>query len=372
MSNVPLNDLKRIVTDFGDDVMASASEALRSGWWLNGTRTKAFCEAFGNYVGAAHCIGVANGTDALEIAFRALLAVRAPKGREVVTVANAGGYSAVAARLAGLTPVYADIEEASQLVSIDSVLSCVSEQTACIVVTHLYGGAVNVPLLRERLDAAGHSDVALVEDCAQAHGARVGGRRVGSLGTIATFSFYPTKNLGAFGDAGCVVTSDPDIALAVDRLRQYGWTAKYEIEHPFGRNSRMDEVQAAILMALLPSLEAANERRVAILDRYAEAASETVRLVRPAGNTVAHLAIVLAEDREGLRRAMTDAGVATDIHYPILDVDQPAWKNLPFREAPGGLVVCRASLPRLLTLPCFPTMREDEIGSVCRVLSAWR
>ena len=368
---IPLNDLTRILPRDSTTFLAAAHEALASGWWLNGAKTKAFCSEFAAYVGARHCIGVANGSDALEIVYRSVMKVRRPEGREVVTVANAGGYSAIAAYLVDLTPVYADIEEASQLVSIDSVLSCVGPQTAFVVVTHLYGGVVDVADLRSRLDEAGYDAVAIVEDCAQAHGGRHSKGRVGSLGDIATFSFYPTKNLGAFGDAGAVVTNDDDLASAVDALRQYGWDAKYTIGNPFGRNSRMDEVQAAILSTLLPGLDAANERRRLILQRYGDAAPRTVTLVNGGLGSVAHLAITLSDRRDDLRAYLGDNRIGTDIHYPILDVDQPGWQMLDKREAPGGLPVARRSVVRLLTLPCFPTMTDGEIDRVCEVLSSW-
>jgi dTDP-4-amino-4,6-dideoxygalactose transaminase len=346
---------------------------MASGWWLNGTRAAAFTASFARFLGGGRCIAVANGTDALEIAFRALGATGRTRGREVVTVPNAGGYSSVAARLAGLTPVYADIEEDTQLASLDSVLGALGAETACVVATHLYGGPLDVPALRRRMDAADYGHVPILEDCAQAHGACVDdGRMAGTLGDIATFSFYPTKNLGAFGDAGAIATSDDALADACDALRQYGWSGKYNIAHAGGRNSRLDEIQAAILSVLLPALETANARRVAILDRYRDASPDSVRVVGKKGRGVAHLAVVLCEDRDRLRNHLAERGIATDVHYPILDCDQPAWRNLPQREAPGGLPVARVSVGRVLTLPCFPAMTEAEVERVCEALSTWR
>ncbi len=246
--SVPMNDLSRIVGPGSGDVIEAATRALRSGWWLNGGETRGFCEAFAAYVGTDHCTGVANGTDALEIAMRALLVTGRNEGREVVTVANAGGYTSIAARLIGLTPVYADIEEGSQLLDVGSAVAALTDETALVVATHLYGGLVDVPALRAAMDAAGHAHVPILEDCAQAHGLRQkDGRMAGSLGDIATFSFYPTKNLGAFGDGGAIATSDADLLKACDALRQYGWASKYTVAMPGGRNSRLDEVQAAIL-----------------------------------------------------------------------------------------------------------------------------
>ncbi|GGD14269.1 DegT/DnrJ/EryC1/StrS family aminotransferase [Aureimonas glaciei] len=372
VSPIPLNDLKRIYQDSSEPITEAVNAVLASGWWLNGDRAARFCADFARYVGVEHCVGVANGTDALEIAFRALLSVRKPKGRDIITVANAGGYSTIAARSVGLTPVYVDIEEASQLADIDSILRALSDETALVVVTHLYGGVVDVSTLREKMDQAGHQSVPILEDCAQAHGAELHGKRVGSLGDIATFSFYPTKNLGAFGDAGGIVTSDDELAQACNALRQYGWSDKYTIARPGGRNSRIDEIQAAILSVLLPHLGQANDRRVQILARYAEALPEGVRLVQSSHGSVGHLAILLADDRDELRRHLSERRIGTDIHYPILDCDQPGWADMPKREAAGGLPVSRRSIGRLLTIPCFPGMTEQEIERVSEGLSAWR
>jgi dTDP-4-amino-4,6-dideoxygalactose transaminase len=372
VSPIPLNDLKRIYQDSSEPITEAVNAVLASGWWLNGDRAARFCADFARYVGVEHCVGVANGTDALEIAFRALLSVRKPKGRDIITVANAGGYSTIAARSVGLTPVYVDIEEASQLADIDSILRALSDETALVVVTHLYGGVVDVSTLREKMDQAGHQSVPILEDCAQAHGAELHGKRVGSLGDIATFSFYPTKNLGAFGDAGGIVTSDDELAQACNALRQYGWSDKYTIARPGGRNSRIDEIQAAILSVLLPHLGQANDRRVQILARYAKALPEGVRLVQSSHGSVGHLAILLADDRDELRRHFGERRIGTDIHYPILDSDQPGWADMPKREVAGGLPVSRRSIGRLLTIPCFPGMTEQEIERVSEGLSAWR
>lgn len=369
---IPFNDLRRAQRRRADELGAAVATTLASGWWLNGPELDGFCGEFARYLGVDHVVGVANGTDALEIAMRALLAVRGNAGREVVTVANAGGYSTFACRLVGLTPVYADIEEASQLASLDSVLACVKDETAFIVATHLYGGPVDVPRLRRMLDAAGWSHVPILEDCAQAHGARVGGRMVGGLGDVATFSFYPTKNLGAMGDGGAVATSDPALADAARALRQYGWGRKYEVVTAGGRNSRLDEVQAAVLRVLLPHLDDANARRRAIVRRYAEAAPSGVRMVEGGEGAVGHLAVALCDDRDALRAHLTAAGVGVEVHYPILDRDQPGWRDLPGREAPGGLRASRRSVGRILTLPCFPDLEEDEVDRVCEVLACWR
>lgn len=368
---LPLNDLKRTYERDADALDHAILSAVRSGWWLSGEENRTFCDSFARYIGVTNCLGVANGTDALEIAMRILAQRSEAERREVVTVPNAGGYSTIALRQVGLIPVYADIERGSQLASTDSILACLTTATAFVVITHLYGGVFDVEALRSAMDARGFADVLILEDCAQAHGAELRGRKVGSLGDIATFSFYPTKNLGAFGDGGAIVTSDPELAKACEALRQYGWASKYDIARPGGRNSRLDEVQAAILSVQLQGLDESNARRIAILERYAAACGERIALVRSPHGTVGHLAILLCNNRDSLRQHLKAHDIATDIHYPILDCHQTGWQGLPQRCAPGGVGVAEASVPCLLTIPCFPGMTDSEVEIVCKALSSW-
>jgi aminotransferase EvaB len=369
-SPIPMNDLRRPYAAHREAIEAAVLETLRSGWWLNGPKAKSFAESFGRFVGVADCVPVANGTDALELALRAVRQ-RNPEGSEVVTVANAGGYATTACRQVGLVPVYADIEERSQLMSIDAAIAALSSRTGAVVATHLYGNAIDIPALRAAMAAAGHGHVAIVEDCAQAHGARVGSAMAGSMGDIATFSFYPTKNLGAMGDGGAVTTNDASLAQSVRRLQQYGWTAKYAIDLAGGRNSRMDEVQAAILEAMLPHIEAQNAGRQDIVRRYRAAAGETVRFIERSDGAVIHLAVVLCAERDRLRAFLSGRGIASDIHYPILDCDQQGWAGLPARIGLAGLAVSQAATARILSLPCFPGMTAGEVERVCAAIAAW-
>lgn len=368
---IPINDLRRLYAAHADAIEQVALDALRSGWWLNGPRGKSFSEAFAAYVGVPDCVLVANGTDALELAMRAILGDRDAASHEIVTAANAGGYTSTAAMQVGLVPVYSEIEEGSQLLSIDAAVGALTARTIAVVATHLYGNAVDVPALRAAMDRAGFPDVMIVEDCAQSHGAHIGGRMTGSMGDIATFSFYPTKNLGAMGDGGAVVTGNADLAAAVRRLQQYGWSAKYEIAHTGGRNSRMDEIQSAILSAMLPHLDANNSERRRILDRYEAAAQGRVRFIDRSEGAVVHLAIALCEDRDGLRAFLSERGIASEIHYPILDADQPAWRAMQPREAPSGLPLSRKSVAAILSLPCFPGMTQTEVDRVVRAIADW-
>ena len=381
MDRIPLNDLQRSYACRAAVLEAAVIDVMRTGWWLNGPRNRAFCKAFAAYVGVKHCVGVANGTDALEISLRAVLSLDArfhgffagwsEERPEIITVANAGGYTAASCHIVGCTPVYIDIESSSQLVAIPAIARALSKKTAAVVVTHLYGGLVDVPSIRRLLDDYGYPNIPIIEDCAQAHGASGAIGRAGALGDVATFSFYPTKNLGALGDGGAVVTNNDAVAEQVRRLHQYGWSEKYRVGVHGGRNSRLDEVQAMFLQAQLQHLDAANERRRAILEVYCAAAAKTITFATSRHGTVAHLAVLLTESRDDLRAHLEMRGISTDIHYPVLDCDQQGWRRLPHRIS-QDLDVSHASVAKLLTVPCFPTMTDEEVERVAGALAEYR
>ena len=367
---IPFNDLRRIdlISTNAIDEIASV---VKSGWWLNGKHNERFASEFSAYVGTSHCVNVANGSDALELSMRALLDVRKSTGTEVITVANAGGYASISAHIVGLTPVYVDIDPMSHLMSIDSVLQALSDDTAFVVATHLFGGVIDIHALREDMNRAGYTHVPILEDCAQAHGAELRGHKVGSLGDIATFSFYPTKNLGAIGDAGAIVTNDVDLAQASRSLSQYGWNTKYSIDRAGGRNSRMDEVQAAFLANALRRLDNFNERRLSILSSYEQSCSRKIRLIRSELGTVGHLAVVTTNHRNDFRDFLKKRGIATDVHYPILDCDQLGWAARPRRISPTGLRNSQEAVERIVSLPCYPTLTDEEVRHVCAALRDW-
>jgi dTDP-3-amino-2,3,6-trideoxy-4-keto-D-glucose/dTDP-3-amino-3,4,6-trideoxy-alpha-D-glucose/dTDP-2,6-dideoxy-D-kanosamine transaminase len=264
-------------------------------------------------------------------------------------VANAGGYSTTAIRCAGAEPLYVDVEAGSMRMDPASLRSRLTARTKAIIVTHLYGGMAAMPAL---LDAA--AGIPMIEDCAQAHGARLDGKRAGAWGGLGCFSFYPTKNLGALGDGGAVVTADATLAERLGALRQYGWIRKYEHGSVPGRNSRLDEIQAAILSVKLPRLDAWNARRREISALYSHllhASVETPAL--PGEDDVAHLYVIRSPHRDRIRAELDAQGIATDIHYPIPDADLP---------------VTRACCAEILTLPCFPEMTDDEVTRVAEAV----
>lgn len=353
-SPIPLFSAQAAQADL--DLLPIMQRVLDSHWYVLGREVATFEQAFADYTGVAHCIGVANGTDALELALRAA-GVQA--GDLVMTVANAGFYSATAIRAIGATPCYVDVDLHDRTLSPGALASQLAAQRpTAIVVTHLYGQMAAMDALVPMAQAAG---IPLIEDCAQAHGAQRQGQRAGSLGTLGCFSFYPTKNLGAIGDGGAVVTADSRLAERVRQLRQYGWGDKYHVQMAGGRNSRLDELQAAILAAKLPLLDTHNAQRRAIAARYNQAFAD-LPLICPVSvgdDFVAHLYVLATPQRAALATWLADHGVATAIHYPLADPQQTVLaggadtrlKHLPHT---------RRLTAEILTLPCFVGLEADQ------------
>lgn len=356
---VPFNDLKRRHASLRAETLSDIGALLDGGWLIGGKPVTDFEEAFAAWCGAAHAIGVANGTDALEFALRA---VGVGAGDEVICVANAGGYASVACQTIAAQPVYVDVDPETLQLDIGEIAGALSESTRAIIVTHLYGLMNDVAAVRQELARLGRSDVMIVEDCAQSHGAERQGARAGSLGDIAAFSFYPTKNLGAIGDAGCIVCQDQERATLVAQLRQYGWVSKYHVGMSGGRNSRLDPLQALSLLRQLPLVDDGNQRRRAICERFKAALPTGWNLVGVDDPSfVGHLAIMIAPDtasRDRMRTALGERGIGTDIHYPVLDCDQTGWRDLG--RVVGNLPVSRSVCTRILSLPCFPELSDAE------------
>jgi aminotransferase EvaB len=355
---IPVHDPRRGAR--ADDGLARVVDRVaRSGWYLLGNETLGFETELGEYLGVEHAVGVASGSDALELAFTAL---GGGPGLELITAANAGGYATLAARHCGMNVRFADVEECDLLVSRRTIERALTPRTAIVVVTHLYGKMAPVAAICDLCHARG---IAVVEDCAQAAGAHSSGRHAGSFGDAATFSFYPTKNLGAIGDGGAVVTSDAHVAARVRRLRQYGWGAKYHVEEHGGRNSRLDEIQAAVLRLRLPRLDELNCRRREIARCYANTlASGSVRMAQAGdGDYVAHLAVVRTPNRNPLAEALRARGVSTAVHYPVPDHRQKITC-----EAGVRLPVTEAAAEQVLTLPCFPELEHEEVEMICTAL----
>ena len=360
---VPMNDLSRGILRDRAALMQAFENVLDSGYVVMGPNHVAFQSELSDYLGVAHVLGVASGTDALELAIKAAM----PEERTVVlTAANAGGYTSTAARRAGFTVGYVDVDNDSLGVSVDSLGSALTSDVGVLVVTHLYGNFTDVTNLVDKCHSLG---IRVVEDCAQAIGAHRNGQYAGTVGDIAATSFYPTKNLGAIGDGGAVITNNDNYAQTVTQLRQYGWSSKYRVAVPGGANSRLDELQAAFLRTRLPQLDSFNTRRRAIIARYVAAAENTPVQVLPATGEhhAAHLAVARSTRREELRAALTAQGVQTDIHFPVPDHHQPGF------EAPRqSLPVTEQASAEIFSLPCFPELSDDEVDSVCLALESLR
>lgn len=360
-AKIPMNDLSRgIVRDRGE-LSAAFNSVLDSGYVVMGPQHDAFQRELGSYLGIKHVLGVASGTDALELAIK----VAMPHGRRtVLTAANAGGYTSIAARRAGFEVRYADVDEQTLCLSLDSAERFLSPEVGVLVITHLYGRLTSIIALVELCHARG---IRVVEDCAQAVGARLGGQAAGSFGDIAATSFYPTKNLGAIGDGGAVMTDNDDFAQSLKQLRQYGWAGKYQVELAGGTNSRLDELQAAFLRVRLPQLAEFNARRRHIVTRYTEAAAGGPLNVLSADGPhhVAHLAVARSGRRDEHRAALARDYVATDIHFPVPDYRQPG-----FNSALHSLPVTERASEEIFSLPCFPELSDSEVESVCSAIRA--
>ena len=360
---VPLNDLRRAHQRLAAQYSATFERVLARGSFVLGDEVAAFEAEFSQYCGVAHCVGVASGSDALELALRA---VGVKPDDDVATVANAGMYGTIAIRAIRARPLYVDVADDTLTMSPRALDQALTPHTRAVIVTHLYG---RLAAIEELADLTRRRGIALIEDCAQAHGARLRNGRAGSFGAIGCFSFYPTKNLGAFGDAGAIVTNDRDIAAHVRALRQYGWTRKYSVEIAGGRNSRLDELQAALLRVRLPFIDDDNDGRRRIVRAYAERIRHrSIRPPSPASDAdVAHLAVIRSAQRESLRHHLASADVGTDVHYPIPDHRQPIVSNVRMPSLP----VTERACAEVLSLPCFAAMTNDEVDYVIDTCNRW-
>ena len=361
-----INDLSTRIRAYENQIKLATNRVIGSGWLVQGPEVKRFEKSFADYLGTAHCISLANGTDAIELALRALGVER---GDRVATVANAGMYTTTALLAIGAEPFFLEVEVSSRDTTLAEVERALAAGVKAVVVTHLYGMAV--PQIRRIAECCARQGAPLLEDCAQAHGARVEGQRVGTFGDAASFSFYPTKNLGALGDGGAVVTASGAVAEKVVRLRQYGWTTKYRVEVGGARNSRLDEMQAAILSVFLPDLDGLNARRRDIAAQYsAGIVHPELSCPAQAGDEyVAHLYVVQSARRDALCAHLRACEIVTDIHYPIPDYRQPVFGN---RFESIRLENTERLSREILTLPCYPEMTDAQVGQVISAVNAWR
>ena len=361
-----INNLSERINKHKSEISGAVARVINSGWVVLGPEVKRFEQEFAQYIEASHCISLANGTDAIELALRAM---GVSKGDTVATVANAGMYATTALLAIGASPYFMDVDAATHNVTLQEVEKALASGVSAVVVTHLYGLAVAE--IESIASLCSKKGVALLEDCAQAHGARINGRRVGSFGTAASFSFYPTKNLGALGDGGAIITNSDQVARKVQGLRQYGWSSKYKVELENARNSRLDEIQAAILLEFLPGLDACNGLRKNIAKAYCveiNSADVTCDQVND-DSYVAHLFVVRSPQRDSLREHLKSAGIASDIHYPIPDHQQPVFKD---KYKSLHLKNTARLSQEILTLPCYPEMTRAQVEQVVHAVNTWK
>ena len=358
MTTVPFLDLARTTAALRKELDGAIAAVLDAGRYILGPQLDVFEAAFARYCATAHAVGVGSGTDALRLALHAC-GVRA--GDEVITVANTCVPTAAAISANGAVPVFADVDPGTYTLDPARLEARITRRTRAVVPVHLYGQCAD---MNEILAVARRHGLRVIEDCAQAHGARMHDRMAGSLADAGCYSFYPTKNLGALGDAGMVVTNDADIAAAVRGTRNYGLTGAgaYEVK---AINSRLDELQAGILLALLPGLEARNERRRAIAARYRDAFADTA-IVCPteaSGRRHAyHLYVVRVPDRDGFRARLAAQGIGTMVHYPVPIHRTPAYRERASDEV--HLPVTARIVDEIVSLPLHPELTEPEVDAV--------
>lgn len=362
---IPIADPEADVRSCRGAILEAIDRVLCSGRYILGEEVDGFEQEWAQYLGARYAIGVANGTDALALALKG---VGIHPGDEVLTVSHTAVATLAAIESIGAVPVLVDMDPSSRCMDPRLLESMVSPRTRAVVPVHIYGQPADMERI---LAVAGRYDLRVVEDCAQAHGGEIGGQKVGTFGVAAAFSFYPTKNLGAIGDAGAVVCSDASLADRVRALRQYGWQRRY-ISHLVGTNSRLDELQAAVLRIQLKQLDERNVRRRAIAERYRRALASTgVVVPQEASGTmhVMHLFVIESMQRDRLAEFLEKAGIATGLHYPQPVHLQPAY--LGRLRGSERLPVTEAFYQRLLTLPCHPGLTDEQINRISRRLQAW-
>lgn len=360
---IPFNNLQPQHANLRHDLMEALAAVVDSGWFILGKQVEAFEREFAAYCGAAFGIGVGSGTEALHLG---LLACGVEPGDEVITVAFTAVPTVTAITLAGATPVFVDVDPTTFTMDPNQVDGRITPRTKVILPVHLYGHPADLDPL---LDLARRHGLRVLEDAAQAHGTHYRGRPVGSIGDLTAFSFYPTKNLGACGDGGLVTTNDPALADRLRLLRNYGQRTRY-VHEIQGANSRLDEIQAAVLRVKLPQLDHWNDARRSRAELY----HDVLRAVRvpseqPWAHHVWHLYVVLHARRDALQKYLAERGVGTLIHYPLPVHLQPAYRYLGWE--PGSLPQTERLSQEILSLPLYPELPMEQVAYVAEQVNAF-
>ncbi|RLE43897.1 erythromycin biosynthesis sensory transduction protein eryC1 [Candidatus Woesearchaeota archaeon] len=359
---VPFVDLKAQYRLIAQEIDRAISDVISKTAFIGGYFTKEFEKAFCHYLGVSHCVGVGNGTDALYIALRSL---GVGQGDEVITVANSFVATSEAITMTGAKVIFVDCDPVFYNIDLKKVENAITSKTKAIIPVHLYGMPVDMPTLME---IARKYELIVVEDAAQAHGARIGERKVGTWGHAACFSFYPGKNLGAYGDAGAIVTNDEALAVYARMLANHGRVEKYDHEFE-GVNSRMDGIQAAVLSVKLKYLDEWNEKRRLNAKCYTEQLKSTGIIVPKEDDSiynVYHLYVIRVGNRDEVREHLKRKGISTGIHYPVALPNLTAYKYLGHR--PEDFPIATRFSKQILSLPMYPELGEDQLNYVCEEL----
>jgi dTDP-4-amino-4,6-dideoxygalactose transaminase len=362
---VPFVDLKVRNAELRRELLSAIERAVDDAQFILGDQVASFERQFAEFTGAKHCIGVGSGTEALHLTLRAL---EIGPGDEVITAANTFIATALAIAYTGASPVLVDVAPSDYSIDVALIERAITPRTKAILPVHLYGQPADLPAI---LDLAARYDLPVVQDACQAHGARIAGMPLGSLGTAACYSFYPSKNLGAFGDGGAVVTTSDRLAEHLRMLRDYGQRAKNDFAM-LGFNSRLDTLQAAVLAEKLPYLEQGNEQRRMAAAAYRQLLEDVDVILpgqRPGTTHVYHLFVVRHANRDRLRAHLLQAGVQCGIHYPT-----PIHQLQPFlkaRTVPDGAPVSTRLAKQILSLPMYPGLSDDQIARVARAMATF-
>lgn len=364
---IPFFDLKRLHKEYVLDLQDKTDAVINSGWFVRGSYVEAFEQKLAAYLGVKHVVGVGNGLDALMLIFRAYQELgRLAPGDEVIVPSNTYIASVLAISACGLTPVLVEPDLETYNIDVLKVKENINAKTKAVLTVNLYGLIADIEALRF---ICRERNLLLIEDNAQAAGAKLGKQCSGTLGHAAGFSFYPTKNLGAFGDGGAVVAEDEEVAALVRALANYGSEAKYEHVYK-GFNSRLDEMQAALLLVKLEHLDSENARRRAIAKRYCDGIDNPCIVLPPTEfgeNHVWHLFVVRVRERERFMQYLAEKGVATQIHYPTPIFKQPAYKEMALMDRPLTEKICE----EVVSLPLAPYLTEEEVDYVIELINKY-
>lgn len=361
---VPFVDLKAQHHLLEQELNEAIQRVMTRSWFILGEEVEAFETEFATYCGVKHCVGVGSGTEALHLA---LLACGIGVGHEVITVSHSFIATALAVAWTGATSVFVDIDSDSYTIDPAQIARAITPKTRAILPVHLYGQCADMDPI---LAVAAQHNLYVVEDAAQAHGSLYKGRKAGSMGHLGCFSFYPAKNLGACGDAGAVVTKDPQLDRKLRLLRNYGQSSKYHHE-TMGFNSRLDELQAAILLTKLPYLDSWNDSRVNAGECYRSALEKRICPPKKKTDCVPnyHLFVIQSDDRDSLQQHLRQHSIETLIHYPVPIHKQTAFSKVPHRNC--DLPITERLAKRVLSLPLFPTISEGQLAHVSACVNSF-